>query len=112
MLFLSDVSTASFSKLKGYIQNELTNPNSQQVVQQPSFNPIGVAKRKVAQVSTLAGIGTAKYIKDNKLNRRQRRQVDKWQNFFNPKPKKKLLSNPFRKKQQNTINPNPPKIGS
>jgi hypothetical protein len=105
VLFLSDVSDASFSKLKGYIQNELTNPNSQQVVQQPSFNPIGMAKRKVGQVSTLAGIGTAKYIKDNKLNRRQRKQVDKWQNFFNPKPKKQWFPNPFRKKQPTITTP-------
>jgi hypothetical protein len=102
VLFLSDVSDASFSKLKGYIQNELTNPTSQQTVQQPAFNPIGIAKRKVAQVTTLAGIGTAKYIKDNKLNRRQKKQVDKWQNFFNPKPKKQWFPNPFRKKPLTT----------
>ena len=103
-MFLSDLSTnnASFSELKRYVQNELRNPQTQQVVSQPTFNPIGMAKRKVGQVSTLAGIGAAKYVKDNKLNRRQKRQVDKWQNFFNPKPKKSFLPNPFRKKPQTT----------
>jgi hypothetical protein len=99
-MFLSDLNTADFS-VKKYIQEELRNPQSAQIVQQPSFNPIASTKRKIGQVGTLAGIGTAKYIKDNKLNRRQRRQVDKWQNFLNPKPKQNFLSkmNPFRKKQ-------------
>jgi hypothetical protein len=100
-MFLSD-HNASFSELKKYVQNELRNPQSQQIVSQPTYNPISVAKRKFGQVSTLAGIGTAKYIKDNKLNRRQKRQADKWQNFFNPKPKKSFLPNPFRKKPTTT----------
>lgn len=100
-MFLSD-HEASFSELKRYVQNELRNPQSQQTVAQPGFNPISLAKRKVGQVSTLAGIGAAKYVKDRKLNRRQKRQVEKWQNFFNPKPKKSFLPNPFRKKPVNT----------
>lgn len=97
MFFLSD-HEASFSELKKYVQNELRNQQTQQIVAQPGFNPVGAAKRKIGQVSTVAGIGAAKYFKDNKLNRRQKRQVDKWQNFFNPQPKKKWFPNPFSKK--------------
>lgn len=111
-MFLSDLSTnnASFSELKRYVQNELRNPQTQQVVSQPGFNPIGMAKRKVGQVSTLAGIGAAKYVKDNKLNRRQKRQVQKWENFFNPKPKKSFFPNPFRKKPVSTTTTTTPGV--
>jgi hypothetical protein len=98
-MFLSDINTANFSTIKKYIQNEIQNPSSSQMVAQPSFNPIGAIKRKVGQVGTLAGIGTAKYIRDKKLNNRQRKQVKKWENLVNPQPKRKFFSNPFRKKQ-------------
>ena len=110
MLFLSD-HIASFSSLKKYVQTELQNPQAQQTVAQPGFNPIGMAKRKVGQVTTLAGIGAAKYVKDNKLNRRQKRQVQKWENFFNPQPKKPFFQNPFRKKQiPSTTSPTTPGV--
>lgn len=98
-MFLSDLNNANFSTIKKYIQSEIQNPSSTQLVSQPSFNPIGAIKRKVGQVGTLASIGTAKYIRDNKLNNRQRKQVKKWENLVNLKPKRKFFSNPFRKTQ-------------
>lgn len=105
-MFLSDC--ANFSKVKKYITNELQNPQSVNTVNSPGFSPIGSLKKNISRTATLAGIGTAKYVKDNKLNRRQRRQADKWARVFSPpKPKQNFLSNlnPFRKKQQQTTTP-------
>lgn len=101
-MFLSDLNNAEFSTIKDYIKNEFQNPQSSQMVSQPSFAPIATAKRKAGQFGTLAGIGTAKYVRDNKLNYRQKKQVKKWENLINPKPKKKFFFNPFSKRTQPT----------
>lgn len=102
-MFLNDLNNnADFSNVKKYIANELQNPNSVSTVNTPGFSPLGSLKKNISKTATLAGIGTAKYVKDNKLNRRQRKQADKWANLFSPpKPKQNFLSslNPFRKKQ-------------
>lgn len=98
-MFLCDVKTAEFSKLKSYISEELKNPNSINTVNTPGFSPINSLKKNISKTTTLAGIGTAKYIKDNKLNRRQRRQAEKWGKLFAPpQPTKPKFFNPFRKK--------------
>jgi hypothetical protein len=102
-MFLCDINDANFSTLKNYVTDELRNPNSVNAVNTPGFSPINSVKKGINKTATLASIGTAKYIKDKKLNRRQRRQVNKWQQLVSPQPAKKpFFFNPFRKKDNVT----------
>lgn len=96
MYYLSDFSLARS------IKSELLNPNPTNT---PQANPKGVILSARDKLRDSALVGTGKYVYSNKLNRRQKKSVDKFMGVLMPKQPKPNFFNPFRKPQPQSVTP-------
>lgn len=105
--FLSDI--AEFAKLSDYIKSELTNPTTISQANDPNYSPSALAGRAKRTIKYAGLKGGFKYA-ENRANRRQRKQLDKWKAIAlppsqTPEPKPNGFLNFFRKKQPTTSQP-------
>lgn len=105
--FLSDI--AEFAKLSDYIKSELTNPTTISQANDPTYSPSALAGRAKRTIKYAGLKGGFKYA-ENRANRRQRKQLEKWKAIALPpsqtsEPKPNGFLNFFRKKQPITSQP-------
>jgi hypothetical protein len=91
MYYLADFSIGK------YVKNELTNESSIEKVNSPNYAPKTTVARGLKNTAYLSSVGTGKYFYDNKLNRRQKKQVDKYARLFKPYKKPEPKPNFFNK---------------
>lgn len=99
------IGQVEFAKGVGsYIKNELTNEDTIRKVNNPVYDPRNLFKKGFYKTTYASGIGAGKYVYDNKLNKRQRKQVKKWGKLINPapkpEPKKSFFPSFFKPKQK------------
>ena len=103
------IGQAQFAKNVGlYIKNELTNDDTIQKVNNPVYDPRNLFKKGFYKTTYASSIGAGKYLYDNKLDKRQRKQVQKWGKLVNPNPKvevKKPFFSSFFKPKTKPVTP-------
>jgi hypothetical protein len=91
---------ANFSGIDRYIKSEITNPTT--TAPGAPLSPVEVARRAKTRLQNAALVGGGKFVYDKKLNRRQKRTVNKFLGAINPQQpatvKRPFFFNPFAKK--------------
>ena len=87
-----------FSRLRDYVKSELTNPNTLQQANNPTYAPSMTIRRGVKTVGYASTKGSLNWMRDNKLNRRGKKQFDKYKSLFAP-PQITPVGQPVKKKR-------------
>lgn len=81
---MGEIDNVEFSRLRDYVKSELTNQNTLQQANNPIYSPTSMMRRGMKTVSYAGAKGGMNYIYDNKLNRRGRKQFNKYKQLFTP----------------------------